>query len=78
MKINLKVQEDELKNCLMRTWKTSWKNDISFAPPPSPNKMSLLFMQSKFTGFFEVFPNLINYWSDQKQMLKYNKKKVIY
>ena len=52
LKINLKVQEDELKNCLMMTWKTSWKNDISFASPPPQIKCH----------FYSYFQNLIFFW----------------
>ena len=32
------------------------KNDISFAPPPSPNKKSLLFILSKFDFFLTPSP----------------------
>ena len=38
--LNMQLTTDELKNIL--------KNDISFAKPPSPIKMSLLIIHSKF------------------------------
>ena len=54
LKINFKMQEDELKNCPMMTWKSSWRNVISFAPPPSPNKMSLHTFKIWF--FSDIYP----------------------
>ena len=56
LKIELKMQQDELKSWHMMTWKISWKNDIGFAQPPSPNKMSLLFIHLKFDFFLTPPP----------------------
>ena len=56
LKNYLKMQEDEPKNWQMMTWKTSWKNDISFAPTPFPSKMSLWFIHSKFDFFWHPPP----------------------